>query len=77
MAVTRDPWWIHAYWDISETKEKQVLAQIPSDEKPGLKRVLRVYDVTDINDFTGFNAHDFFDLEINDAAINWYIQTES
>lgn len=73
VAMTRDPWWLHTYWDIAKEKEEEVIAKIPDDERNGLKRVLRVYDVSGIKHFTGFNANSFFDVEINDVALNWYI----
>ncbi len=75
VALARDPWWIFVYWDLSPRREKQVLDSIPDIEKPGLKRVLRVYDVSGIDNFQGSGAHSFFDIEINDLALNWYINT--
>jgi len=70
---TRDPWWIHAYWELtSQTLDR-------SKERLGdvffnAKRVLRVYDVSHII-FDGTNAHRFFDIEISSEANNWYIDT--
>jgi hypothetical protein len=69
----RDPWWIHAYWEIrGETLER--LRDELKDEFYRAKRVLRVYDVSHII-FNGTNAHRFFDLHINEEANNWYIDT--
>ena len=39
------------------------------------KKVLRVYDVSNII-FNGFNAHRFFDIQINDYASSWYVDTD-
>ena len=73
IAMVRDPWWLHTYWDISAEKEKEVISKIPWEEKENLHKILRVYDVTDVENFTGYNAKSFFDIEINNDACNWYI----
>jgi len=74
--MVRDPWWIHAYWGISKEKEEEVISKIRRDERHDLKRILRVYDITGKEDFTGFNANNYFDVEINDLASNWYISVK-
>jgi hypothetical protein len=69
----RDPWWIHSYWELtSNTIErlKQELKEVFYQSR----RVLRVYDVSHIS-FDGKNAHRYFDIEIDDQATNWYIDT--
>ncbi len=75
--IPRDPWWIHAYWDISEEKIKEVISAIPVYEKEGIIWNLRVHDVSDIRDFNGHNSHFFFDLKINFDAGNWYINVNA
>ena len=74
--MVRDPWWLHAYWDISKEREGEVISQIPNDEKYNLKRILRIYDVTGKDNFTGLNANNFFDVEINDIASSWYVNVK-
>jgi hypothetical protein len=67
----RDPWWIHAYWEITgDTFEK--LQQRLHDAFHYARRVLRVYDISQII-FDGTNAHRFFDIEVGQEANNWYI----
>lgn len=69
----RDPWWIHAYWEVSwptRTRLSGELGQSYHQAKPAL----RVYDVTDII-FNGSNANRSFDIEINLDVNNWYIDT--
>lgn len=69
----RDSWWIHAYWEVRD----QTLGRLKSelgDEFYRAKRVLRVYDVSQII-FDGSNAHRHFDIHINEHATNWYIDT--
>lgn len=70
--LVRDPWWLHAYWEVSIQKQDELRAKLGNDLYNRSKTVLRVYDVTDII-FNGKNAHSFFDLEIKGAADNWYI----
>ena len=70
--LVRDPWWLHAYWEVSPqqvAKGKQALG-LPPDAP--VKTVLRVYDITG-REFNGRNANSFFDIELNGMANNWYI----
>jgi len=70
VVLVRDPWWLHAYWEVSPqqvTRGKQALGL----SEP-VKTVLRVYDVTGC-DFTGNNANASFDIELTGMASNWYI----
>jgi hypothetical protein len=69
----RDPWWIHAYWEVSNATLERLRNEL-RDEFYRAKRVLRVYDVSRIV-FNGQNAHRFFDIQINEYANNWYIDT--
>ncbi len=71
----RDPWWIHAYWEITESTKERLRREFPAEFTHGLKKVLRVYDISHIV-FTGDNAHRFFDIDIADEANNWYIDTQ-
>lgn len=71
--MTRDPWWIYAYWEIKRQKEEEIRNTVRAKGFDNPKSVLRVYDVTDI-DFTGSNAHSFFDIELKGLANNWYIE---
>jgi hypothetical protein len=69
----RDPWWLHAYWEVSRATWEKLKARLKDDFYKA-KRVLRVYDVSHII-FNGTNAHRFFDVAINEGANNWYIDT--
>ena len=71
----RDPWWIHAYWDVTETTWERLKQEFPSVISGGFKKILRVYDVSRII-FNGSNAHRYFDIEITPEANNWYIDTQ-
>ena len=67
----RDPWWIHAYWEITSATFERLRERL-RDVFYSAKRVIRVYDISQIV-FDGKNAHRFFDIEVSDEANNWYI----
>lgn len=69
----RDPWWIHAYWEINGSTYERLKNEL-RDEFYRAKRIFRVYDVSQII-FDGKNAHRFFDIQINEGTNNWYIDT--
>jgi uncharacterized protein len=69
----RDPRWLHSYWEVGVSVFDRLKREL-GDYFYKARRVLRVYDVTQIN-FNGSNANSFFDIEINDYASNWYIDT--
>ncbi|MBU4305413.1 MAG: DUF4912 domain-containing protein [Candidatus Omnitrophica bacterium] len=67
----RDPYWIHAYWEIAQEKIN-ALRQECGDIINNARRILRIYDVTGVM-FDGSNGNSFFDIEINDFANSWYL----
>ncbi|MCU0650634.1 MAG: DUF4912 domain-containing protein [Candidatus Omnitrophica bacterium] len=67
----RDPWWLHAYWEVTLATWES-LKQRFKDIFFGAKKTLRVYDVSHIV-FNGNNAHRYFDIELGHDANNWYI----
>ncbi|MFA4989930.1 MAG: DUF4912 domain-containing protein [Candidatus Omnitrophota bacterium] len=71
--LVRDPWWLYTYWELKQETVEKIKSEL-KDEFYKAKRILRVYDVTNII-FDGLNAHRFFDIEIHEFANNWYIDT--
>jgi uncharacterized protein len=69
----RDPHWVHSYWELRGQTIDGLKSKL-GDDFYRAKKVLRVYDVTNII-FNGFNANSFFDIQINDYANSWYIDT--
>lgn len=67
----RDPWWLHTYWEVRWATFER-LKQDLGDVFYRSKRVLRVYDVSQII-FNGSNAHRYFDIHVNEYSNNWYI----
>ncbi|UCD16089.1 MAG: DUF4912 domain-containing protein [Candidatus Omnitrophota bacterium] len=77
--LPRDPWWVYSYWDISQKKIDEIISLIPDRQRRNLRWILRLYDVTGINEAESRKQHSFFDVDINFEASNWYIninQTE-
>ncbi|RJP29722.1 MAG: DUF4912 domain-containing protein [Candidatus Omnitrophota bacterium] len=72
----RDPWWLHAYWEITEPTWSHFKSKLGADKVASAKLLLRAYDVTGI-DFDGKNANRYFDIDINRNANNWYVDTGS
>ena len=70
----RDPWWIHAYWEVKGSTMDRIKNELKEDFFKA-RRVLRVYDVSSII-FTGTNAYRFFDIQIDEQATSWYIDTQ-
>ncbi|MBI5145502.1 MAG: DUF4912 domain-containing protein [Candidatus Omnitrophica bacterium] len=70
--ATRDPWWIHAYWEVAEAGIDNLKNKL-GQEFVDAKMILRVYDVSYLI-FNGSNANSFFDIEIEHRIGNWYIQ---
>lgn len=69
----RDPHWLHTYWELRTQTIEELKARL-GNKFHSARRVLRVYDVTNII-FNGSNANRFFDILINDLANSWYINT--
>ncbi len=69
----RDTRWLHAYWEVIGSTFDRLKNEL-GQEFYRSKRMLRVYDISQII-FNGQNAHRFFDIQVNDLANNWYIDT--
>lgn len=68
--LPRDPWWCFTYWEISE----KTIQEVKSLYGENFKLSIRVYDVTNVNNFDGRNANKFFDIDIDNLQISsWYI----
>ncbi len=73
--MVRDPYWIHAYWEIAEDISDMVTMALGPEGWLTSRKALRVHDVTDI-DFDGNNSHRSVDIDIHGHSTNWYINVE-
>jgi len=71
--MVRDPWWLFTFWEVRPETVDRIKNELKDDFYKA-QRVLRVYDVTNIN-FNGNNANKFFDININEFASSWYIES--
>ena len=69
--LIRDPWWIYAYWEVTPSRENRVFSEIRRQGLAHEKRMLRVYDVTGKS---MDSPNQFFDIELDASAGNWYIE---
>jgi len=72
-AIPRDPEWVFVYWEISESSKNQLKNKIGEFLYNSSKRILRLYDITEIGKDIS-KATSYFDIEINEYANNWYIR---
>ncbi|MGB4164021.1 MAG: DUF4912 domain-containing protein [Bacillota bacterium] len=68
--MVRDPYWIYAYWSVSEQDKQRVCRDYGRDAWSKSIKLLRVYDVTDgvLGDIRSR-----MDIGIGDEATSWYI----
>lgn len=68
--MARDPYWIYAYWSVSEHDKHRVCRDYGLDAWSMGVKLLRVYDVTDgiLNDLRSGMS-----IGIGDEATSWYV----
>jgi len=69
--LSRDPHFLHAYWEIAPADVQAMQQKIGSDFDRSAY-TLRMHDVTAVN-FNGQNANQSFDIDIAPHINNWYI----
>lgn len=74
--LVRDPSWVHSYWEVTPQKYDEALASLKLQPGETASRILRIYDVAGA-EFTGHNAHLFFDIRVDDFARNWYFRVDA
>jgi len=68
--LVRDPEWLFVYWEISQADRDMLgLAREGSIEP----LVLRLYDVTGVEDFNGVNSVSWYEIPITAGASSWYV----
>lgn len=66
--MVRDPWWLYTFWNVNPADERAMRHSLQPSEISGLKRALRV---------TNVSKHIHWDIEISDFADSWYINSGS
>ncbi|WP_031513515.1 DUF4912 domain-containing protein [Desulfofalx alkaliphila] len=70
--MARDPNWLYAYWEITATLQHNFVRKYGEANWHQSHPVLRVYDITGIDDFNGFNANHYRDIIINEDSSDWH-----
>ncbi len=71
IAMVRDPYWLHAYWELSRSTLGRAQAALGQDWHTA-RPVLRLMDVTS-EDTTSASERHVRDIEIHGGVNNWYI----
>lgn len=71
VVLPRDPWWCFAYWELGESTRNEIVRTYGENVLNNM--YLRVYDITNVDNFTGENANKYFDIKVSSQTNNWYI----
>jgi uncharacterized protein len=71
IVLTRDSYWLHAYWELSRTTLSRARAALGQDWH-GARPILRVMDVSS-EDTTSAAQRQVRDISIHGGVNNWYI----
>ncbi|MCX7905762.1 MAG: DUF4912 domain-containing protein [Elusimicrobiales bacterium] len=69
--LPRDPYWMYIYWEITENSVKNLISSIGIETYSSAKKVIRVYEISEKDEFLGF-----FDIPVIFEARNWYINVK-
>lgn len=72
-ALPRDPYWLFIYWEVTQQSIEKVKNSMGADKFNSAKSVLRVFEVAG-TDTVQSNQTNYFDIEINKYANNWYLK---
>jgi len=75
VVMVRDPFWLHAYWEMTRQAVKRAEAALGQDWH-GAKPILRVLDVTS-HDTTNSAEQAVKDIEIHGGCNNWYLEVQN
>jgi uncharacterized protein len=68
--MVRDPYWIHAYWEITPASISRAREQL-GDQWEGHRWILRMHSYPEGN---GQASPSLFELDVNAEARNWYLR---
>jgi len=75
IAMVRDPYWLHAYWELSRATLGRAQAAL-GQEWHAAKPILRLMDVSS-EDTTSASERHIRDIEIHGGVNNWYIDVNN
>lgn len=74
VVMVRDPYWLHAYWELTHQSIQRAEAALGQDWHTA-KPILRVVDVS-AHDTTSTSEATVRDIEIHGGCQNWYIEVQ-
>ena len=74
VVVVRDPFWLHAFWELTQQSVQRAEAALGQDWH-GAKPILRVCDVS-AQDTTSTAERIVRDVDIHGGCNNWYIEAD-
>jgi len=75
VCMVRDPYWLHAYWELTHQAIQRAEAAFGQDWH-GAKPILRLLDVTS-GDSTNHGESILRDIDIHGGVSNWYIEVQN
>jgi hypothetical protein len=75
VVMVRDPYWLHAYWEMTRQAVQRAEAALGQDWH-GAKPILRLLDVTS-HDTTNSAELPVRDIEIHGGCNNWYLDVQN
>ncbi|MCL5290844.1 MAG: DUF4912 domain-containing protein [Bacillota bacterium] len=74
VVMAKDPYWLHAYWEVSATKYHDFVQQYGQADWQTSHQVLRVYDVTGLHEESSLKSHSCQEIILKPFADNWFIE---
>jgi hypothetical protein len=68
--MVRDPEWLFLYWEIGRAHREML--GLPPEKLPE-RLVVRLHDVTAVEEFNGTNSIVWYEIPITGGAISWYV----
>ncbi|MCI0465012.1 MAG: DUF4912 domain-containing protein [Gemmataceae bacterium] len=75
VVMVRDPYWLHAYWELTRTAVQRAEAALGQDWH-GAKPILRLLDVSSY-ETTSTSESILRDIEIHGGVNNWYVDVNN
>ncbi|MEW6065720.1 MAG: DUF4912 domain-containing protein [Bacillota bacterium] len=74
VVLAKDPYWLHAYWEVSATKYQEFVNRHGHEAWNTSHQVIRVYDITGLDEESPFAAHSYQQIFLDPFADNWFIE---
>lgn len=71
--LPKDPNWMFLFWDIVKDTYEYIMGEKGRDIFDKSRSVIRVHDITGVDNFNGSNSNSHFDISIVLDAGSWYI----